>query len=116
MAGKSVAVTGEVNVTEGTMPFKGADSGSWEADPVTEEPCNRLTIGGKTVIRGASCLFRFTGKASGATVTGSETVTLTPGATALRGEQSSVLRHGDSKTGHYGNKLEVNTNNKLSSA
>jgi hypothetical protein len=118
MAGKPVAVTGDVVATVGTTPFTGADLGTWTAGAVSVQFYNHLTSGGTTVIHQAECTFNFSGTNSGtgATITGSETVTLTAGATVLQRGQSGVLVQGDVAIGTFGNKLEVQTTNVLWSA
>lgn len=117
MAGKPVAVTGEVIATVGTTPFTGADSGTWTAGTVSVQSYNQLTIGSAAIIHQAKCTFTFNGKSSTNTpITGSETVTLTAGATVLQKAQSGVLVQGDVATGVFGNKLEVQTANVLLSA
>jgi hypothetical protein len=117
MAGNSVARTGDVIATPGTTLFTGANAGSWTAGPISVQTYSKLTIGGQLVIHGASCTFSFTGTTGpGAPITGIETVTLPAGVTVLQKGQSGVLVQGDSATGAFGNKLEVQTANKLTTA
>jgi hypothetical protein len=118
MAGKSVAVSGEVIATPGTTFFTGADSGTWTAGAVNVQSYSKLTVGSKAVLHEAKCTFTFSGANSGtgATITGSETVTLKAGATLLQKGLTSVLVQGDSATGSFGNKLQVQTVSKLRSA
>ena len=117
MAGKPVAVTGDVVATVGTIFFTGATSGTWSAGDVSVQFYNQLTIGGATVIHQAKCTFEFDGENAGGTkVKGSEIVTLNAGATVLQKGQSRVLVHGDVAIGTFGNKLEVQTTNVLRSS
>jgi hypothetical protein len=117
MAGKRVAVTGEVVATPGTTPFTGANAGNWTVGPIGVQTYSKLTIGGQPVIHRASCTFSFTGTTStGAPITGIETVTLTAGTTVLQKGQSGILVQENSFTGNFGNKLEVQTANKLTTA
>ena len=112
----STAVEGDVTATAGTSPYTGAESGSWTAGSVSYQSYDKLSIGGTPVIHEASCTFNFSGaSSSGATITGSETVTLSAGSTKLQGASSSVLVDGDSETGSYGNELKVQTGAKLKS-
>lgn len=116
MASEPVAVSGEVVAKPGQKMFGEATSGAWTADPVTTNAYDHLAIGGKPVIHGASCTFRFTGNRSdGSPVIGDETVDLPAGATVLQGALSGVLRNNDKATGQFGNQLEVKTANVLKS-
>jgi hypothetical protein len=116
MAVKPVAVTGDVEATPGKIPFPDAVKGDWTADPVTYKAYDHLTIGGKSVIHGASCTFRFEGERSnGSKVIGDEEVNLTAGATVLQGALSGVLCNNDKLKGKFGNQLEVKTTNVLKS-
>jgi hypothetical protein len=111
---ESVATEGDVTATPGTSMFTGADSGRWTAGAITYTSYAKLKVGGGQVIHKAECTFRFSGaSSSGAAVTGQETVTLTAGSPLLQKGASSVLVHGDSKTGTYGNKLEAASSEKL---
>ena len=117
MASRSVAVRGEVDATEGEQMFTGADSGTWTVGQITYESHDGLTVGGQPVIHGASCTFSFSGlSSSNATITGSETVTLSAGTTVMQNGQTGVLLDGDSATGEFGNRLIVMTANVLKSA
>jgi hypothetical protein len=101
-------VEGQVTATPGAMPFTGAESGVWTAGSVNYESYDALKMDGAKVIHGASCRFSFSGQSSsGATVTGSETVTLEAGRTIVQKDSSGALLSGDSATGSYGNKLMV---------
>ncbi len=100
MAAKSVAVKGDVSATAGTSPYTGAQTGTWTAGPVTETSYAKLKVGGKQVLWKAECTFSFSGaNSSGATVTGTEKVTLTATTKLLMKGEHSVLVDGDSKTG-----------------
>ncbi|MEO0375336.1 MAG: hypothetical protein AAF329_12075 [Cyanobacteria bacterium P01_A01_bin.17] len=108
--GKAVAVEKDVIATPGTVFFPPADSGAWTAGPVTETPDPKLTAGKKQVIYQATCTFSFSGanSASGATVTGTEVVTLSAKPTKLQGKTTKVLVDSDSATGVlYANQLKV---------
>jgi hypothetical protein len=114
---KSIAVEGDVSATPGNTPYTGAESGSWTAGTITYQGYDPLTIGGTRVVREASCTFSFSGaSSSGATITGTETVTLSASATKLQGGSSNLLVDGDSEVGSYGNELLVQTGAKLQTA
>jgi hypothetical protein len=122
MPAKSVAVEGDVKATVGTMPFTGAQSGTWTAGSISYTSYANLKSGGKKVIWKATCLFSFKGaSASGATVTGTETVTVTATTKLLNKGQRSVLVDGDTRTGgdlpaptpNYDNKLTVSASGPL---
>ena len=114
---KSVAVEGDVSATPGSTPYSGAETGSWTAGAITYQGYDPLTIGGTRVVSEASCTFSFSGaSSSGATITGTETVTLSAGGTKLQGGSSKVLVDGDRKAGSYGNELLVQTGAKLKTA
>ncbi len=116
---KPVAVKGDVSATAGTSPYTGAQSGTWTAGPVSETSYANLKAGGKEVIWKAECTFSFSGaNSSGATVTGTEKVTLTATTKLLKKAEHSVLVDGDSKTGGdtpptFDNKLSVSASGSL---
>lgn len=115
--GNSVAVEGDAQAIEGTVPFKGAESGKWTAGPITYSSYEKLKVGGSKVIYQAKCIFTFQGtNSAGATIPGAETVTLEAKSTKLQGAQFKVLVNGDNAEGEgkYGNKLQVQATNKLS--
>lgn len=115
MTSKQVAVEGDVQATAGTTPFTGAASGTWTAGSVTCSSYDQLKIGGSKVIYKAECKFTFNGTSSApASITGDETVTLEAKSTKLQGGLSKVLVNGDSVTGNFGNKLQINASHKLS--
>jgi hypothetical protein len=117
MTGKSVACQGDVSATPGTVPFTGAQSGTWTAGEITTTPHPILRVDGAAVISKASCTFTFTGtNSSGSLVTGQEAVTLTAGATVLRAGPDTVLVNGDQAAGIFGNKLRVTSIRKLVTA
>ena len=102
----------------------GAQTGTWAAGPVNVPPPHPgLQAGGAAVISQATCTFTFNGQnSSGATVTGSATVTLTAAATVLRAGQGGVLVDGDEASDPgsppvptFGNKLTVKSTRKLTS-
>ena len=109
-----VARQGGVSATPGTTPFTGANSGTWTAGPISDKPYDKVVSGGAKAISEAQCTFNFSGvNASGATVTGSETVTLSAKQTKLQKGAAGVLVDGDSATGTYGNKLTASGGPKL---
>jgi hypothetical protein len=114
---KSVAAEGDVTPILGTIPFTGAQSGTWTAGEITPTAHADLQVGGAAAISGASCTFSFKGvNSSGATVTGQEIVTLTAGATKLHVGTNAVLMDGDEATAGpagFGNKLQVTSSRKL---
>jgi len=123
MATKPVAVQGDVSATAGTSPYTGADSGTWTAGTVSETSYANLKSGGKEVVWKAECTFSFSGtnSSSGATVTGSEKVTLTATTKLLKKGEHSVLVDGDSKSGggtppSFDNKLSVSAAGPLKTA
>jgi hypothetical protein len=108
---------GDVSATPGTTPFSGAQSGTWTAGTISETAYDKVVSGGAKAISQAQCTFSFTGaNSSGATVTGSETVTLSAGATKLQKGAAGVIVDGDSATGTYGNKLTASGGPKLGTA
>ncbi len=109
MAGKAVAVTGEVTPKPVDDPL-----GTWQPGPIIYETHDHLTIGGQPVIFRASCTFTFLPNST--TTKPPDQVILSAGATVLRGEQIPVLVNDDSATGAAGNQLRVETSNKLRSA
>jgi hypothetical protein len=114
MAAKPVAVEGDVSATVGTAPFTGAEAGTWTAGSVSLTSHANLKVGGKKAVWKATCTFSFTGQSSsGATVNGSETVTLTATTKLLDKSQSSVLVDGDQAQGNYGNKLTASATGAL---
>lgn len=115
--GAKVAVDGDVKATAGSGLPPAAQSGTWTAATVSHETYGKLKVGGTKVAWKASCTFSFTGaNSSGATVSDSETVTLTATTKLLQGGGTFVLVHGDSASGTYGNKLEVSASGALKSA
>jgi hypothetical protein len=116
---RSVAAKDDVSATPGTVPFTGADQGTWTAGEINAPGHPELQMGG-AVISEASCVFSFQGSNSGtgAAVTGQETVTLTSGTTKLHVGQVSVLVDGDETTGDggFGNKLTVTSTRKLATS
>ena len=115
MAGKNVAVEGDVVATAGTSPFTGADKGTWTAGQISYQSYAKLTVSGQKVIHEASCTYDFSGTTTdGNPILGKESVTLTASPTLLQKGQSQVLVNGDAaKDSKYGNKLEVQTSNVL---
>jgi hypothetical protein len=114
MTGKNVAGQGDVSAIPGTLPFTGAQSGTWTPGAITPVAHPELQVGGAAVITQASCTFSFAGvNASGTAVTGQETVTLPAGATTLHVGPDTVLVNGDQAVGMFGNKLQVVSMRKL---
>lgn len=106
----NIAVEGDVNAIPGTIPYAPAVSGAWVQGPISYMSYAKLKVNGRNVIYEARCTFTFTGVGpppTSAPVSGSENVTLSAASTAVNGGQSSVLLHGDSKIGTYGNQLQV---------
>jgi hypothetical protein len=106
---KSVATVGDVSATPGTTPYTGADSGAWTAGPISYTSYVKVASGGAKAISEARCTFSFSGanSSSGATITGTETVTLRAGPTKLQKGEAGVIVDGDSETGSFGNKLSA---------
>ena len=106
MTGSAVAGEGDVTASPGSIPFTGAEpGGTWTAGPVTVLTYPRLRAGGAQVAFQAVCTFQFTGKSGPTPITGSETVTLTPGDSKLQKGQNGVLLDGDEAEGAFGNKV-----------
>lgn len=117
MAGKKVAVEGDVQAIPGSTFFTGADSGTWSAGQVVYSSYDHLKISESKVIYKAQCKFTFSGFSPAPQknpISGNETVTLEAQSTKLQGGASKVLVDGDSATGEFGNKLQVNASHKLS--
>ena len=112
---KSVATVGDVTATAGTTMYSPATSGSWTAGSVSYTSYDNVKSGDAKVIHKAECTFSFSGSTGNTAVSGSETVTLEAGSTLLQKGASKVLVDGDSKTGTYGNKLQVSSSEKLKS-
>ena len=94
--------------------FTGATSGTWTAGQISDTPYDKIVSGGAKAISEAQCTFNFSGaNASGAPVTGSETVTLSARATKLQQGAAGVLVEGDSASGTFGNKLTASGGPKL---
>src|SRR5919108_5729265 len=94
MAGKRVAVVGEVKAT----PAPASGTLTWEAvDPpgVTYSSYTWLTVGGVVVIHGAICGFIGTDSSTGAKTPSTVTLPSAPAPTTLQHGASNVLRHGD---------------------
>jgi hypothetical protein len=114
-SGKSLACQADVSATPGTTPFTGATNGTWTAGAITVTSHPRLQVGGAPVISGAVCMFAFV-STDGSGVTGSETVTLSAGATKLRDGPATMLVNGDQATGAFGNTLQVASARKLATS
>ena len=103
-----------MSATPGTAPFTGADTGAWTAGTISFTSYDKLLSGGRKAISQAECTFSFTGQSSsGATVTGSETVTLSAQATKVQKGAAGVIVDGDSATGSFGNTLTAASSGKL---
>ncbi|KOU61527.1 hypothetical protein ADK57_27640 [Streptomyces sp. MMG1533] len=113
MAGRPVAVQGEVSATAGQKPFEGADSGKWTAGTVNETASDTLKVDGSFVLHQASCAFTFTGKAGQTPVSGSSTVELTPTTDKLFADGTGVLLDGDAAGDAYGNTLKASSAGRL---
>jgi hypothetical protein len=118
MAGKQVAVEGDVQATVGSTPFTGAASGTWKPGTITYSSYDHLKISGRKAIYKAQCKFTFTGTSSAPannSIVGNETVTLEAQSTKLQSGLSNVLVDGASLTGStFGNTLQVKAFHKLS--
>jgi hypothetical protein len=112
---KSLACQADVSATPGTAPFTGAASGTWTAGEITVTPHPRLQVGETPVISGAACTFAFV-STDGSGVTGSQTVTLSAGATKLRDGPATLLVNGDQATDAFGNTLHVASARKLATS
>ncbi|PSB34405.1 hypothetical protein [Stenomitos frigidus] len=109
--GKSIALQGEVVAIPGAMPYPPAQTGAWMPLPIQVKAYPKLKVGGRAVIYEAECRFMFTGaNATGAPVSGHETVKLTAKRTKL---QKKVLVQGDMMQSPYGNQLKVVTMSKV---
>jgi hypothetical protein len=78
--------------------------------PVSYSSYSKLSVNGVSVIYEARCTFTFTFTGvdpSGSPVSGTEDVSLSASSSAVNASQSSVLLDGDSKSGTYGNQLQV---------
>ncbi len=116
--GQAVAVEGDVKATPGFTPYPPADSGTWTARPVEYQTYDKFKIKELPVVYQAKCKFTFLGvnSASGATVSGEETVELQAQQTKLQKGQNKVLVDGDMAIGAYGNKLKVVAIQKLTTS
>ncbi len=106
----NIAVEGDVIATPGTTPYPPAVSGAWIPGSVIYSSYSKVKINGRVVIYEAKCTFTFTGVTSSTppvAVSGTEDVTLSTSRTSVNNGQNSVLLDGDSKTGNYGNQLQV---------
>jgi len=105
-----VARSGDVTAAASAgLVFPGgtADSGSWTAGAVAEQPAATLTDTGAAALFQATCTFSFKGKVGNTPVTGSSTVTLAADATRLRVGGASLLLDGDGATDAFGNALSA---------
>jgi hypothetical protein len=104
----NIAVEGDVIAIPGTTPYPPAASGAWIPGSVSYSSYSKVSVNGVSVIYEARCTFSFTGvDPSGSPVSGTEDVTLSASSTSVNASQSSVLLDGDSKSGTYGNQLQV---------
>lgn len=112
--GKKVVVEGDVKATPGSTPFAPADSGTWTAGPVTDTPYPKLSSGGKKTLSQSVCTFTFSGvqSSSGATITGTEMVTLAAKKTTLTAGGNLLLDGDKQQSVVYGNKLEATASQK----
>ena len=115
MAGKPVAVVGDVTAT----PAAASGSLTWQAvDPpgVTYSSYTWLTVAGVAVIHGATCGFTGTDSSSGVTTPSSVTLPdVTAPTTTLQHGASNVLRDRDTAQDSFGNKLTVSATGILTS-
>ncbi|MGB3673425.1 MAG: hypothetical protein WA988_03185 [Candidatus Nanopelagicales bacterium] len=116
MVAKKVAVEGDTTATVGTMPFTGADTGTWTAGTIEESAYPKLRCAGTPVIWEATCKFSFIGTGPPPvkpTIKGDETVTVTATTNLINKTQHSVLVGGASSVGKYGNKLQISATGPL---
>ncbi|MBC7477825.1 MAG: hypothetical protein H7317_06985 [Pseudorhodobacter sp.] len=103
-----ISVEGEVRATPGVGLPAAAGSGKWTAGPVTCTVDKRLVIGGKPVVKSATCTFIFAGVAKTGTpppaVADSSTVTLSPKPSLLR-TGADLMRASAKAQDSYGNTL-----------
>ena len=95
MAGKPVAVLGDVQFVVGSTPPEGAmGPGSWAPNPAgpSYKSYSDLRVGGTEVIYEVSWQFTYSGGGT------PDTVTLSAGDTVLMANEDGVLLHGDSET------------------
>lgn len=114
MAGKAVAVVGDVTATPGPP----SDTVTWTVTSppgVTYSPYAWLTVGGVAVIHGATCGFTGTDSSTGATTPSTVTLPATPVPTTLQHGASNVLRDGDTAQDANGNTLTVSARGILTS-
>jgi hypothetical protein len=106
---ESVAVEADVKATVGAKNFSDNATGTWSAGTVTHKTYPKLKVGAKAVIYESSCTFSYSGadNSSGATVTGSSTVTLTATNKLTQKRANFVLVNGDSANDSFGNTLKV---------
>ncbi|WOP18902.1 hypothetical protein [Raineyella sp. LH-20] len=102
----SVAREGDVTATVGQLPYSGATSGTWTAGTVASTTASASSDGAAVVV-GASCTFSFNGTNGQSPVTGTSTVTLSPGPRVLTIGGVAPLVDGDSQQDAYGNTLRV---------
>ncbi|MFG3497632.1 hypothetical protein [Streptomyces sp. NPDC047928] len=108
MGGRAVAGEGDVTATVGTMPFTGADTGTWTQGTMTETASTTLKADGAFVLHAVTCVFDFQGtNSAGAAVKAASTVTLKAEPSLLRPGGRPVLLHGDSAEDAFGNRLKV---------
>lgn len=103
----SVARAGDVTATVGQLPYSGATSGTWTAGTVATTTATLASSDGAAVVVGASCTFSFNGTNGQSPVTGTSTVTLSPGPRVLTIGGVAPLVDGDSQQDAYGNTLRV---------
>jgi hypothetical protein len=106
----NIAVEGDVIAIPGTSPYPPAVSGAWIPGPVSYSSYPNVSVNGVSVIYEARCTFTFTGigpSPANSPVSGTEDVSLSASSSSVNASQSSVLLDGDSKSGSYGNQLQV---------
>lgn len=111
----AVARSGDVSATAGTTAYSGATSGTWTAATPALTTTTVLSCDGAVVTK-ATCSFSFSGTNGQSPVTGTSSVTLSPGRLALTVDGVSPLVDGDSAKDSYGNKLSVSSGAALTTA
>ena len=106
---KPVAREGDASAAAGKTPYTGATSGTWTPGSVTETTADRASSDGAKVVTQAKCSFSFSGTNGTSAVTGSSTVTLSPGSLLLSIDGATPLVDGDSAKDSFGNTVSVSS-------
>lgn len=92
-----------------TPPSPPCSSGAWTPGPVVYTYANKIAVDGNKVVTKAECTFTWAGSPPppGCKVADISTVTLNPGTTILKDNNTDLLVMGDTASDSYGNTLTV---------